>query len=50
MTADLFTSKDLDQLGQALAAGWEISVARAVKAEADFAEARKHICKICLER
>lgn len=26
------------------------AVARAVKAEADFAEARKYICKICTER
>lgn len=31
MTADLFTSKDLDQLGQALAAGREISVTRSLR-------------------
>lgn len=30
MTADLFTSKDLDQLWQALAAGREISVTRSL--------------------
>lgn len=30
MTADLFTSKDLDQLRQALAAGREISVTRSL--------------------
>lgn len=31
MTADLFTSKDLDQLRQALAAGREISVTRSLR-------------------
>lgn len=31
MTADLFTSKDLDQLRQALAAGREISLARSLR-------------------
>ena len=31
MTADLFTSKDLDQLRQALAAGREISLTRSLR-------------------
>ena len=31
MTANLFTEKDLDQLRQALAAGWEISLTRSLR-------------------